>query len=398
MGRVLETVDVDQLCWYMWNELWRKLREGFVMKTVVFSGINLYSGGTLQIYRNVLSALVENNFDKIFNIIAFVYKKELFADINGNIHYIELKNARKNYLYRYYYEYIYFKNWSSDREIFVWIAMHDVSPTVKAEKKYTYFHSPQIFYRMPANKIKLDRKCFLLSKIYKHIIRINIKKVDKVIVQAQWIKQSLYEMFGINNIIVSIPKQKEDSTYNTQQPVNSGNMVTFIYSAFPRVFKEFEMICEACRLLEDRQLEFKVIFTIGGKENKYAEWLYKKYCCIKNIEWIGIQTPESMNKIYARIDALIFPSELETWGLPILEVGELGKPVLLRDTIYAHETAKNLVKKAFFKNETELAALIEKYVTGKLKYMPDKTNFGKPDCRDFEELLRLLLDPRKMSN
>ena len=58
-------------------------------------------------------------------------------------------------------------------------------------------------------------------------------------------------------------------------------------------------------------------FTISGNENKYAKQLLDKYKGISEIKFLGLLSREQVFTIYQQCDALIFPSKLETWGLPI---------------------------------------------------------------------------------
>lgn len=50
---------------------------------------------------------------------------------------------------------------------------------------------------------------------------------------------------------------------------------------------------------------------------------------------------------------MIFPSRIETWGLPITEFMPYNKPMLLADLPYAHETAAGANQVAFFNPESQ---------------------------------------------
>ena len=63
---------------------------------------------------------------------------------------------------------------------------------------------------------------------------------------------------------------------------------------------------------------------------------------------------------------MIFPSKLETWGLPISN-SNYNKPILAADLPYAHETIGNYDKVNFFNPDdvNKLANYIEDYLDGK---------------------------------
>lgn len=331
------------------------------MKKLVLSGINLFSGGTLEIYRKFLEEIGRLGYDQRYKITAFVYRKTLFEDILCDVSYIELPDARKNYALRLYYEEIFFYNWSRDKNIDVWIAMHDITPRVVAKNIYTYYHTPHIFYRMPKKKILLDLRCYLMTKLYRYFVALNINDLSGIIVQANWIKEKFGSIFNVRNIIVARPEEKMENIQSIYLPSTT---ITFFYPSFSRVFKNFEVICEACKILNEKGHKYQVIFTIKGDENKYARWLYKKYKDVKNIRWIGVQRRDVIEEMYKKYDVLIFPSTLETWGLPINEWGKYGKPMLLADLRYSHETARNEINKEFFNvnDHIRLAELMEQCI------------------------------------
>jgi glycosyltransferase involved in cell wall biosynthesis len=111
--------------------------------------------------------------------------------------------------------------------------------------------------------------------------------------------------------------------------------------------------------------KFEVLLTIDGTENKYAKMIYKKYKYLKNIKFIGLQSREKVFEIYAQSDCLIFPSKLETWGLPITEYKLFNKPILVADLTYAHETVGNYNKVNFF--EPDDAQMLARYIVAFLE-------------------------------
>lgn len=346
------------------------------MKRLVLSGINLFAGGTLEIYKTFVKELGKHGYDQKYDIIAFVHRKAYFEGIKCRIKYIEIPDGR-NYLRRLYYEEKHFYEWSKGKNIDVWIAMHDLSPNVVAKKRYTYYHTPHIFYEMPFYKVKLDPICFLKSKLYKYFVARHLEETTGIIVQANWMKEEFSKMFKNCNIIVARPDE-DALTVHLQNEANdneradirekgdyrSDDEKKFFYPSFPRVFKNFEVICEACRIMNEKGYHYKVLITMKGDENRYARWLYGMYGNIENINWLGILERDEVEKLYKESDVLIFSSTLETWGLPITEWGKYNKPMILADLPYAHETAEDENKKIFFNadNGRELANIMSRMI------------------------------------
>jgi glycosyltransferase involved in cell wall biosynthesis len=124
----------------------------------------------------------------------------------------------------------------------------------------------------------------------------------------------------------------------------------FFYASTPDCHKNFETLCEAAQYLEKEVGTgvFKVVLTVKGDENKYADWLYQQWGKVNSIEFAGFMSKSRLFGYYEAADCLVFPSKVETWGLPITEFMETGKPMLLADLPYAHETAAGSKQTAFF--------------------------------------------------
>ena len=99
---------------------------------------------------------------------------------------------------------------------------------------------------------------------------------------------------------------------------------------------------------------------------------------------------------YEAADCLVFPSKVETWGLPITEFMETGKPMLLADLPYAHETAAGSKQTVFFP-ATDAVALkneMKNIWNGDVKHfveVPFKP-LKSPKAASWHELFELLLN------
>jgi glycosyltransferase involved in cell wall biosynthesis len=94
------------------------------------------------------------------------------------------------------------------------------------------------------------------------------------------------------------------------------------------------------------------------------------------------------------MDCLLFPSKLETWGLPITEAKGFEKPVLLANLPYAKETVGNYDKVSFFdiENPKELAQLITDFVNKTIQYQGNKDIFDTSDqLKDWNTIFDFML-------
>lgn len=335
---------------------------GINMRKIVLSGINLDSGGTLTIYRDMINQLFEEKLYKSYDIVCFVYDKELFPkEYYKLITFIEVKAAKKSYIKRFYYEYFYFYKFSLNNDIYLWISVHDMTPRVKADRLYTYCHNPMPFYKPSLKELRFEKKLFLFSLFYKYIYAINIKRNTYVVVQQEWIRKEFKKLYNIDNILVAQPNKEVHYIKNEKR----SKITNFIYASQATFFKNFEVLCEATQILqEERIYDFRVLITLSGVENAYSKWLYQKYKSVKCIEWIGFLPQDELFKLYGSSDCLVFPSKLETWGLPISEYKNTNKPIIVSDLPYAHETVGDYCNAAFFEpdNASQLAVYMKKVI------------------------------------
>lgn len=319
-------------------------------KTVVVSGINLYEGGTLRIYHNFCDEIISSGLINDYDFTLFVHKKELFKQYEQHFNIIELPDSRKSWFKRMYYEYIWFKKYSKDKDIYLWISIHDSSPKVIAQHQISYFHNPTFDYKATYKDWKYEKKMIVFSFLYKYVYKWNVHSNDYVIVQQDWIAKAMSKLlpFDINKIIVMRPEHTEE--IKKENNIQKATPYTFFFPAVSRHFKNFEVILEAMKQINQKEgtSNYQTILTIDGSENAYSHDIVEKYKDIPNVKFIGVLPQDKVFKYYEQASCLIFPSTLETWGLPISEAKEYNLPLIVSDLPYAHETVGTYNQVIFF--------------------------------------------------
>ena len=370
-------------------------------KIIVLSGINLIEGGPLTIYKECLR-YVENYLLENYEIVALVHSKELFSEFDSRIKFVECRDSKKSYLKRFYYEYFYFKKLSKKLKPYLWFSLHDMTPNVIADKRAVYCHNPIIFYNINKKDMINEFKMFMFSKFYKYVYKINIQRNDFVVVQQDWIRKRFKKIFKTKNVIVAHPNVVIDNLDLEKTKQNNIKIVknSFLYPSFPRVFKNFEVICEAVKILEETNIrDFTVYLTIDGSENSYSKKLFEKYKDLKNLKFLGLLKRKELMEYYKSSENIIFPSKLETWGLPISEAKAFGKNIILADLEYAHETLGTYENVMFFDpdNAKELSEKMKILINDRenkenIKFDGNiKKNIEKPYCKNWKELFDILL-------
>lgn len=314
-----------------------------------------------------------------------------------NVEFIEFPNSVKSYFYRLYYEYIYFKKLSKEIKPYLWLSLHDMSPNVEADIRAVYCHNPSPFYKINIKEFFLDYKFALFSWLYKYLYKINILKNNFVVVQQEWLKDEFIKLYDVKNVVVANPNI--EMSIQNKKATEKSEKTVFFYPSFPRVFKNFELICEAVSLIDSSNCDkFEVILTIDGSENKYSKNIVEKYSTSNNIKFIGLQTREKVFEIYSKSDCLIFPSKLETWGLPISEFKTYDKSILAVDLPYARETVGDYSKVKFFglNKPKELATYMQNKIDDCLEYdKNERIQKSELSSNSWKELFEILLSGSK---
>ena len=194
--------------------------------------------------------------------------------------------------------------------------------------------------------------------------------VNLTILKISCIQRRKTHIYKINTVKVAIPEFTEEIVLSR---INlDTTKMHFFYPSFPRSFKNFEVILEAISYLSD-EIKEKVQFhftTVKDTKTKYAKFLLKKYGHLSQVNFMGEISRKELLTYYNSIDCLLFPSKLETWGLPISEAKSYKKPILVANLPYAKETIGDYEKVTFFdeNNPKELAELITKFVNHKLEF------------------------------
>jgi hypothetical protein len=372
------------------------------MLKIVISGVNLVEGGILSVLQDTLKAFTKKIDSHKLEIIVLIHDKNLvenFIKISG-ITFLEFPNIKSSWIKRLNFEYAYCKKLALKLKPDFWFSLHDITPNIVCPFKVVYCHNPSPFYKLDSKYIFYDIKFTLFCLFYKYLYKLNITTNDFVILQQNWIRKEFNKLFKVNGIVAYpiLNDQFNNSLLNPEPNFDIDfSKKCFIFPSIPRTFKNFEIICEAAKELENNGLSelFQIILTLNGNENKYARKIFQKYKNLKTVKFIGVQKREVIFFLYSKVDCLIFPSKLETWGLPISEFKHFNKTILLADLPYAIESIGDYEKVKFFNplDHVQLSGLIKLEIENKLEY--DLNKFSQPEFpffKDWDSLIEFLID------
>lgn len=313
-------------------------------RNLVVSAVNFSEGGPLTVLLESLDA-ASATLGSEWSITALVHDRALIT--NPRIRALEFPRAKASWFRRVWYEWHDFASLSRTLNVDLWVSLHDITPRVSARRQAVYCHNPSPFYQPRLAEAWFDPKFLLFNKFYLFLYRILIRRNYAVIVQQSWLRDALKRWTGHPNIVVAYPAHAASAECVSGHLCQARSLrrptpqrpLRLLYPALPRIFKNIEVLCEAVKALPDDVAEMVDLrLTFDGEENRWADELARRYGGLRGISLIGRQNRSRMIAEYRECDVVLFPSRLETWGLPITEAQSFGKPLLVADLPYAKET------------------------------------------------------------
>lgn len=313
-------------------------------KHVVVSAVNFSEGGPLTVLQESLEAAAQC-LPPDWKITALVHRKDLIA--NPRIETLAFPHSKQSWFKRLWLEWVAFDRLSKSLKPDLWLSLHDITPRVRARRQVVYCHNPSPFYKITWRDARLEPAFALFNLLYGRLYGAFLSRNHTVVVQQAWLRQAFRGLYAHPNVVVAYPMKPDEQVTASEQthaiaPFNGPRPLVMLYPALPRVFKNVEVLCEAMKRLPPAisgAVELRL--TLSGAENRYARDLHQRFSSVPGVCFIGRQTRQQMAEEYRACDVVVFPSRLETWGLPITEAKELNKPLVVADLPYAHETVGN---------------------------------------------------------
>lgn len=341
------------------------------MRIMVFD-VPANVGGALSILKEFHHEVI-NYHDKEVKWV-FVLS-EPFLEETENIKVLRFPWIKRNWLYRVFFDKFIapkiVKKYKPDK---IFSLQNVIIPKIKTEQ-ITYIHQPLPFveYRF---RFKEDRLFWIYQNILSNTIYNSIKKSQKVIVQTNWFKEACIQKTGVSEekIIVVPPKINVDIKKYFVESKES--LSTFFYPAGAIYYKNHRLIIQACeKLVQQYSAKFRVILTLNGDENTHIIDLYNIVQEKKlPIDFVGNISRDKVFEYYSK-SILLFPSYIETFGLPMLESKLHRGIILASDTAFSHEILDEYQNAYFFDKFSceELASLMRQILSRNLSYYSENS-------------------------
>jgi glycosyltransferase involved in cell wall biosynthesis len=370
-------------------------------KKIIFSAINVTSGGPLTILQRFME-FASVSLAPHYEVWFLVKSRHILSRIFPGIHLMEFPNSQRSVFHKLYYEYIYFRRLSIKKRPLLWFSLNDCSPTVVADMRAVYIHNATPFYEISPLDIRFPSRVVFQKFYYRFFLQMNLRRNNFVIVQQKFMKDFVVNRLGFGkeeNVIVNRPEFKLDSSsvMSLSSKETAGSSLFLIYPAKAEVYKNVHTLIDAAIMLVQQEsfTDFTLWLTITGMENSYSKYLARKSEEFPQIVFKGpLSFPVLMGHVQAA-HIVVFPSRLETWGLPLSEAAYFNKWIVVSDLPYAHETLSGYSKVLYFNPESpedlmeKIVAAIKKIKDGDAEEVSSESRMTS--TQSLSELFRTIL-------
>ena len=284
------------------------------MKKIKVQAINVSGLGSVNWVKNFLF-FYKNFFQKNFTEF-YLNEKILF---NNNKKLFNINKVGNNFFFKIY---SYFKIiFTTNKNSFL-ISLSDLP--VPFIKNQILFINQANLIDPKINKYASSSFMFMIKRLY---LKIFIKKLKKIFVQSYHMKVSLIKSYKIKSKllhVLKIPIQKTKIKFIKRKT----KITKLLYPANHYLYKNHKIIIRA--LSEYPIKNLLVYFTATKSE-------FNQYKKIKFVKRINYYNHKNTYNVYNKFDGLIYPSKIESLGLPLIEAMHFGMPALCANLPYARE-------------------------------------------------------------
>lgn len=316
---------------------------------IIINSYNTISAGTSNITKFILKSLTDTPLfnKKIYFIIPDLdIFKEFKSTKNLKIIKIPVFKSFFHYLFRGIYDFIILPLFTLILNAKAVLILANYSPMPLKGKKIVFMRHPYLIDNIAGQNNCLPFQ--LIEFLRKLSFKITLNTTDKVVVQSQYMKEQFLLQYSTKSDIHILPnpisnlmayEKNGKKIYNTSITRD----ILYISRYYPH--KEHFFLLE---LVEKYQGEFrnkgiKFYITVDPDKTDYKKdaRLFLRRVADKKVNDLIVNIGEVLNEdlsfYYKNASCLFFPSNIETFGNPLIEAMAFGLPIIIPDLNYAKQ-------------------------------------------------------------
>lgn len=344
------------------------------------------SGGALSILKDFYNNIKSSDDDNKWIFIL----SDNYIEETKNIKVIVNKDIKRSWLNRLKWEFLDSKKFINNLEADIVFSMQNTIGRGINGKKIIYLHQSIPF--QDTKRFSLLKREERIFAIYQYVIgaliKQSLKRVDRVIVQSEWMKKAVENKVNIKPNKVYVVPPTVNITYRDLEELSINNK-KFFYPASSAIYKNHKCAIEAInKLIKEGFKDFEVEFTLNDEYYNILEITPEMKGIVK---LSGSLSREEVFKRYKK-SVLIFPSYIETFGLPILESRNLGGLILASECDFSKEILDKYENKYYFNpfDSDELANLMKKVLTQEINFIPNKSTHYEFRKNGWDDVIKVI--------
>jgi glycosyltransferase involved in cell wall biosynthesis len=215
-----------------------------------------------------------------------------------------------------------------------------------------YYHQSIPFYNYKWNVLKKnERYLWFYKNIYPIFVKLFIKKNTEFFVQLGYIREHFCRKFNTSKekIHVIFPKIEIPKIESDEIEELNHQKFNLFYPATSQSYKNHELIFNALKRIDNKLKRKIVLYLTNSKSEFDFDYTYNNI----EIVFLGKISFSKVIWFYKNVDCLLFPSYMETLGLPLIEAASCGLKIIAADLPYAREVLQGYKGVTFARYDNE---------------------------------------------
>lgn len=302
------------------------------------------SGGMLNILHQFLDNKSEDKVYYVFSSIKLFEQSENIINVVVNT---------KGWINRLLWEYRGFRKWFESKNItpdYI-ISFQNTGIKYKNIPQYIYLQNAIPFVDNKWNIFdREERILWFYKNIFPIFIKASTDKNSKFIVQTEWMRKIAQKKLNISdkNLQIIRPDEKVKSI-NISNIIIDINTTNFFFPATGYKYKNHNLLIDVLLLLKEINNEvfnrIKIYLTIDCKSSNSSFCKkVRKHKLHNRFVFLGYISINEIYSYYKSCDCLLYPSLIESFGLPLSEAKQFNTAIIAIDLPYVYEASGEYYK------------------------------------------------------
>ena len=162
----------------------------------------------------------------------------------------------------------------------------------------------------------------------------------QIIVQSQTMQRELKQSLGFESVVLPFIATSSNQFVHQNYKIVEPKEFDFVYVSSAEPHKNHAALLDAWVVLAEQGVRPNLALTVSQSSAVAQLIEQKKNSHGLRITNFGTLQHGEVQNLYANSKALIFPSKLESFGLPLIEAQQLGMPILAPELDYVRDVVE----------------------------------------------------------